>query len=191
MLRPTANPIQALSNLLGSVQRKAETALTSSGTQAAQAVRKLTALVQQVLDLIARMPQVQVRKDVRTGFGLSSWNWTTIASVTLPKLDDLNRLTVSASAQVNVVGDTVDYEPNANGRILINGVASTSMVAAYGDGGAGTQILVLQVADVAEISPQTGPVRVELQMNTTVPQAFPGGEGNNAVLTVYAGYSRV
>ncbi|MCD7100444.1 hypothetical protein [Pseudoclavibacter sp. 13-3] len=173
------------------MQRKADTALTAAGTQVAQAVRKLTALVQQVLDLIARMPQVQVRKDVKTNFGLSSSAWSTVVSVTLPKIDDLPAVAISASAQANVEGLTTTYEPNLNGRILINGVPSTSMVAAYGDGGAGSQTLVLQVADVAEISPQVGPVTVALQMNTTVPGAFPASEINRAVLTIYAGYSRV
>lgn len=197
MLRPTANPIKALADTLESVQQKADTALTSGGTQVAQAVRKLQkqvkkiALVQQQMaDLIARMPQVQTRKDVRTGFGVTGTGWVTIASVTIPRLDELNRVVVSASGQANILDSKTGGITSSQCRIVIGGQAS-AVIQASKDAGASMVNNVLSVSDVREISPMTGAVTIDLQAQALNSEAFAAYPSNLANLTVYAGYSRV
>ena len=183
------DPYDALRRQMQADTAAARAALGTSGTQPFQTVRKVLGLLEDLLALVARLPQVESRQDVKTGFGLEA-GWQTVAAVTLPRPTDKNRVVVQASAQGTVLDTTSGGLTTTQCRILIGGVASAVIPAAK-DAGASAVQNVLVVSSTREITPLPGAVAVEFQINPLNPAAYPAHVSNIANLSVYAGYSVV
>lgn len=187
------DPYDALRRQMQADSDAARAALGAGGTQPFQTVRKVLGLLEDLLALVARLPQVESRQDVRSGFGISdvpSAGWKTVASVSLPRPSDKNRVVIQASAQGAVLDTTSGGLTTAQCRVLVDGVASP-VIPASKDAGATFVNNVLVVSMVWEITPLPATVTVEFQMSPLNPSAFAARPSNIANLSVYAGYSVV
>lgn len=193
MLKPTNDPIRAYRREMEATTRAAREGNSAGGTQPFQAVDKLKQQIEDLRELVIRLPQVEARDAVATGFGLSDVGagaWKTVASVSLPSPGDKNRVVVQASAQGAVLDQTTGGLTSASCRLLVNGVASP-VIPASKDAGANVVNNVFAVSMTRELTPLPGTVTVQFQMSPLNPDAFDPYPSNIANLSVYAGYSVV
>lgn len=182
-----SDPHEVVRRQMQADSEAAREALGPGGTQPFQTVRKVLQLLQDLLELVSRLPQVQSAKKVEQGFGLTT-GWKTVAAVELTSPADKNRVVVQATAQGTVLDMTSGGLTTTSCRLLINGVASAVIPAAK-DAGVSAVQNVLVVSDVVELTPLPPKVTIEFQISPLNPTAYPPQPANIANLTVYAGYS--
>lgn len=169
----------------------AREAVTASGTQPFQTVRKVVQLLRDLLDLVSRLPQVEGRQvDVSTwpttGWPIPGPEWMTVASTTIPRPPDKSRVVVQASSSATGItthGGALAF----SSRIVINDVASIPMTGTS-EGSIAITRASTALSFVREISGLGGDVTVELQLNVI---ASGYTDDQRASLSVYAGFSVV
>ncbi|RRD61624.1 hypothetical protein [Leucobacter sp. OH1287] len=171
--------------------RAAREAVTATGTETFQAVRKLQEQVNSLADFVARLPSNVGAQVNETNFSVTDANvWKSVASTQIVTPPNKSRVVVQAVANATVIahGVAAGLESEVEARLLINGVAgepvrgSISLFArTYGSNA--------QLAFVREIAPLAGNVAVELQLKGTRFNAYPSS--NTAALSVMAGFSTV
>lgn len=188
-----SDPYQAVRRQMAADAAAAREAQSPGGTQPFQAVRKLQQQIEDLIELVTRLPQVESASDVQSGFGLNdvgSGAWKTVAQVALTTPVDKNRVVVQATGQGAVLDRTSGGLTSSNCRIVINGSVS-AVIPASKDAGASMVNNVLMVSSVLEITPLPPTVTVQFQMSPLNPSAFGPSSSNIANLSVYAGYSVV
>jgi hypothetical protein len=184
LLKPTNDPIASYRRATEEAARAVRESARAGGTQSFQAVRKLEAQIDEVRDLLIRMPWSEGRQ-----VDVSSWSisgaWTTIAQAVIPRPADKTRVVVSASGSATAIGsgDLLAF----SSRIVVNGVASIAMQGLPEGSGAITRCSVFP-SFVREISGLTTAVTVALQLNLA---ANPFEFDKRASLSVSAGFSVV
>lgn len=183
------DPYDAVRRQMEADAAEAREAAAPGGTQSFQVVRKLQQQIEDLIELVVRLPQVESAQDVQSGFGLVA-GWKTVASVSLPRPVDKNRGVIQASAQGTVLDMTSGGLTTSECRIVIGGVASAVIPAAK-DAGASVVQNVLAVSSTREITPLPPIILVEFQIQPLNPAAYSAQSSNIANLSVYAGYSVV
>lgn len=184
-----SDPYEAVRRQMAEDAAAAREAQSPGGTQPFQAVRKLQQQIDDLIELVTRLPQVDSASAEETGFGLAA-GWVTVAEVTLTRPADKNRVVIQASGQGAVLDTTSGGLTSSECRLLINGVPSAVIPAAK-DAGASVVNNVLVVSSTLEVTPLPPTVVVQFQIRALNPAAFPASPGNIANLNVYAGYSVV
>ncbi|ABR10482.1 hypothetical protein MPMin1_gp52 [Microbacterium phage Min1] len=191
MLKPTNDPIAVARRRQEEAERVNREALAANGSQPAQGLRKLMAMVQQILDLVLRMPWNDGRQVDTDGWSLTDpGTWKTVASTTIPRPADKTRVVVSVNADVTALTTISEFGRSAfDTRIVINGVESGVKVGAMEPPGVQYQRCTAYPAFVREIAGLAGEVTVELQARGTPYSAITSS--NKASLSVVAGFSRI
>ena len=187
------DPYEAVRRQMADDAAAAREAQSPGGTQPFQVVRKLQQQIDDLVELVTRLPHVVSTSDVQSGFGLSdvgSGEWKTVAQVVLDPPEDKNRVVVQATGQGAVLDTLSGGLTTAECRIVINSVLS-AVIPASKDAGASAVNNVLTVSSVLEVTPLPGTVTVQFQMSPLNPAAFTSEPSNIANLSVYAGYSVV
>lgn len=147
---------------------------TASGTQRAQAVR--------------RLPFQDVKVGQASPIALSN-GWNTYATVNLAVPEDRTRLQVLAIGTAAILDQTSGGVTTSYGRILIDGVASRQFPAAK-DAGASqvNNVITATSAAVVDVTGKTSIV-VALQLQPLNPAAFPSHPQNFAQLAVIGSFT--
>lgn len=182
MLKPTNDPIKAARRADESQARAVREAARAGGTQSFQAVRKLQASIDEVRELLIRMPWNDGAQIDVTSWSIGG-DWTTVAEATIPRPEDKTRVVVSASSSVTAIasGDQLAF----SARIVVNGVASASVQGVTEGSGAITRSSAFP-SFVREIAGLATDVTVQLQLNVT---ASLYEFDQRASLSVSAGFS--
>ncbi|TCJ28769.1 hypothetical protein E0W80_04520 [Microbacterium sp. PI-1] len=159
---------------IGKLDKRLSDLESPSGTQRAQAVR--------------RLPFQDFRIGQAGGIGLSG-SWATYASVSLPVPAGKTRLQVLAIGTAAVLDQTSGGLTTSYGRILINGSASREFPAAK-DAGATLVNNVITATSATEVDVSAlGAVTVEFQLQPLNPAAFPPHAQNFAQLAVIGSFT--
>lgn len=177
MADPTPSPGGDLGPLFEEFRklRKRVTDLeTASGTQRAQAVR--------------RLPFQEFRIGQASPIGLAS-GWNTYALVKLPVPDDKTQLQVMGIGTAAILDQTSGGLTTSYGRVVIDGVASRQFPAAK-DAGA-TLVNNVITATSAAVIDVTGRPEIEIafQLQPLNPAAFPSHSQNFAQLAVIGSFT--
>lgn len=183
-LKPTNNPIEVMRRETAQLNREAQVALEAGGTQPFQAVRKLRAQIDELRELVVRLPQNEGRQVDVEDFTPSS-DWATIAQTVIPRPADKTRVVVSATGYVTAVapGDYLGFRS----RIVINGAASTLFEGSV-EGSSFLTRSVTYPSFMREIAPLTAS-NVTVQLQISVASQYTNAR--KASLSVLAGFSTI
>lgn len=189
MLKPTNDPLQVMKRSISDSDRARRDAARAGGTQPFQTTRKMQQQIDDLRELVLRLPTNEGRQVSESGFSLngSTQPWRTIASVSIPRPAQMTRVVVQASAAVSAIapGFPVGFDT----RLIINGTESSVMVAVVESGSNQYARGSAYPTFVREISGLAGSVNVQLQGRGFTWDAFP--EQNTANLSVMAGFTTV
>jgi hypothetical protein len=177
MADPTPSPggdLGAILDEFKKLRREVAELKTASGTQRAQAVK--------------RLPFQDFRVGQASSIGLAA-GWNTYATVSLVVPEDRTRLQVLAIGTAAILDQTSGGLTTSYGRILIDGVASREFPAAK-DAGA-TLVNNVITATSAAVIDVTGKasVAVAFQLQPLNPAAFPPHSQNFAQLAVIGSFT--
>lgn len=184
MLKPTNDPLAVMRRQEIQAERETRASLDAGGTQSFQAVRKLQAQLEEVRELVIRLPQTEGRQ-----VEVSNWTppgtWTTIAQTVIPRPADKTRVVISATGFVTAIAPSEQL--GFRTRIVVNGVASL-----FFDGSAeGSSFLTRSVSYpsfVREIAPLAA-ANVTVQLQLMVAAEYTNDR--RATLSVLAGFSTI
>lgn len=189
MLASTNDPIAAARRAQEQAARQAREGTRVGGTEPFQAVRKIQQQIDDLRELVLRMPTYFGRQVDVSDFSMTSGmgNWQTIASTSISRPSQMTRAVVQASASVSAVAGAgaTAFET----RLVINGTASAAMLSVVEPGGNQFTRGSAFPSFVRDISGLSGSVSVQLQAWGYTWNAFP--DQNRASLSVMAGFSTI
>ncbi|MDR6868724.1 hypothetical protein J2Y69_003348 [Microbacterium resistens] len=168
----------------------AREAAVPGGTASFQVVRKLRGQVEELRNILIRMPFTDGRQVDEAGWTATTPAWVTVAEATIPRPGDKTRAVVSASASVTALAPTTEWGAAAfDVRLVVNGVSSAEMPGTVEAPGVQYQRCSAYPSFVREIAGLGGSVTVLLQVRGFTYDAFPAQ--NRASLSVTSGFSTV
>ena len=183
MLKPTNDALEVVKRGLAETGRAVRDSARAAGTQTYQAVRKIQAQVDQIRELVVRMPQ-----NVGRQTEITSWTpgagWRTLITTTIPRPADKTRVVVSAngSARAIAFSDVLPFQV----RLIVNGVAGPA-IDGMQFGSDFVKTCSAQTAFVREISGLAGSVTVQLQISLGAEYT----SNQQATLSILAGFSTI
>lgn len=194
---PTTDPWDAIKARQEREHEAAQEANRPGRTQTFQSVRKLwnaildlQTLVQEMVTLFNRMPQNDGRQIDTSGWSVNTppagGAWTTVATATIPRPANMNRVALMAIGTAASVIDNGGLSGAMQGRIVIAGTASNA-IEGSSEYGASQMRSALNMGHFREFAPGTSVV-VQLQLRGRMAE-FPSS--NVASLSVSAGFTRV
>lgn len=184
MLRPTNDPLDVMRRAEADAARQTRQALAPGGTQNYQAVRNLKAALDEIRELVIRMPTNDGRQVDSTDWRARGAGWTTILSTSIPRPQDKSRVVVSANGFASgVAGDVLAFRS----RILISGTSSPEFIGSA-EGSAFITRSASYPSFVREIAPLTA-ASVMIQLQVTDAAAY--DIDTRASLSVLAGFSTI
>lgn len=194
---PTTDPWDAIKQRQQREHEASQEANRPGRTQTFQSVRKLwnailelRVLVDNMTTLFNRMPQNDGAQVDTSGWSINTppaaGDFTTVASATITRPANMNRVAIMAVATAAAVIDNGGVSGAMQGRILIAGVSS-EIIEASSEYGASQMRSALNTGLFREFAPGSTIV-VQLQLRGRMSQ-FPAS--NRASLSVSAGFTRV
>lgn len=194
---PTNDPWDAINQRREKEHQLSEEANRPGRTQTFQSVRKLwnaildlRTIVDQLVELFNRMPQNDGRQEDTSGWSVNTppaaGEWTTVATASIPRPDNMNRVAVMATANVAAIINDGGSSGGLQARLVISGSESQAV-----EGSAeyrGQQMRsAAGVGFFREFAPSSV-VTVDLQVRGRMSQFT---ASNVAALSVSAGFTRV
>lgn len=194
---PTTDPWDAIKQRQQREHEAAQEANRPGRTQTFQSVRKLwnailelRVLVDNMTALFNRMPQNDGAQVDTSGWSVDTppvgGAWTTVASATIQRPENMNRVALMAIGTAASVIDNGGLSGAMQGRIVIAGTASNA-IEGSSEYGASQMRSALNMGHFREFAPGASVV-VEFQLRGRMSE-FPGS--NVASLSVSAGFTRV
>lgn len=176
---------------LKDIQKPTGTEKNRSLLKLQEAVSLLEVQQEQLQQLFNRMPQNAGMQRDTTGWSVNTppatGSWTTVATVTLARPANMNRVAVTAVASASAIVNSDAFGQAMQSRIVINGTASVVV-----EGSVETLSSVYrthaQQGFFREISDLTSGVTVQFQVRGRMSEY---ASSNTASLTVSAGFTRV
>lgn len=193
MLSDSNDPIAAARRASEKAAREDREALRAGGTQPFQAVRKISRQIDELRELVLRLPENDGRQVDVEGFTIpQSETWRTLATATIPRPSGKTAVVVSVTASVAALTLATEWGAAAyETRIVINGTASKTQVAVMEGPGVQYQRGSAYPSFVRRLTGLAGSVTVQLQARTLGVAYDAFTDGNEATLSVTAGFSAI
>lgn len=191
MLASTNDPIAAMRRVQEAAARQAREGTRVGGTEPYQAKRKIQQQIDELRELVLRIPDNVGRQEDADGFTIVDYgSWKTLASVSIPRPSGKTRAVVSVTSMVTALTMASEVGRTAfDTRIVVNGTGSAVQPGQMEPQGAQYQRCTGYPSFVREIPGLTSSVTVQLQARGLLYDALP--EQNAASLSVTAGFSTI